>query len=808
MTTISPRARRLALGSAIAALFGVIATPGAAHATLCPNEQLRQESTVNPATHEPYDTSLPECRAYEVVSPQEKQAHNAEPGPNGGPLVSPDGNAVGYVGQGAFLGSENYHVIGVTPTNPYISKRTGAGWITEPALVPANVLSDPTDAGFGGDASPDLSILATCGWAELTTGGGGGSTFGCSRRDANGTWSTTPMYAGLTGSSSGSLPVVWGASSDGRVVIWQPGLGNALLLGDEVLAGTGAIYETVGLGTDHPQLRLVSVSNDGLPLTTNHGHEGPYLGAARSAPSVEGSLFQAISSDGETVYFTAEPAGGGPLTLYARTSDFAGGTFERPATVSLGEGATFVGASSNGSKVFFVTSQRLVAADHDSTGDLYMYDFDAPPGHQYTDISAGTTSDSAPGVGAEVKSGEFTSGEPRYGSVAGSVVALSTDGSHIYFYAKADLTTAPNAAGEHAGASGGTYGYDTETGETKLVVPFEIETTGAAVTPNGESLVFDTSDHLTPEDTNPGQAIYRYSFTTGEVTWVSHPAESFPAANEGDNARLAPREEALNGRDGAMSFFQDGRRAISENGEDVIFVTKERLQASDINGETNVYLWHDGQVTLISDGGAGGGIVEWPGMSASGNDIFFGTAAKLVGQDTDELEDIYDARVNGGFPAPTPEASCSGEECQGTPSAAPPGLKAEGSSLAIASGNLSAAPFVISAAEETSPREVRTVKVTGHSTKSLSVSAPGAGTLTLFGTGLAAAKKSATKAGSYTLPIALTAAEQKLLAKRASVTLTVRVKFIPTSGKPSTATARVTIKKAKPKAKTKSRKKK
>jgi hypothetical protein len=51
-------------------------------------------------------------------------------------------------------------------------------------------------------------------------------------------------------------------------------------------------------------------------------------------------------------------------------------------------------------------------------------------------------------------------------------------------------------------------------------------------------------------------------------------------------------------------------------------------------------------------------------MSATGSDIFFSTHTRLVGQDTDSLRDVYDARVGGGFPAPS-EHPCFGEACQG-----------------------------------------------------------------------------------------------------------------------------------------------
>ena len=57
--------------------------------------------------------------------------------------------------------------------------------------------------------------------------------------------------------------------------------------------------------------------------------------------------------------------------------------------------------------------------------------------------------------------------------------------------------------------------------------------------------------------------------------------------------------------------------------------------------------------------------VQLIGTDASGRDVFFTTADQLVGQDTDTDIDIYDARVDGGFPAPALSPSCSGDACQG-----------------------------------------------------------------------------------------------------------------------------------------------
>ncbi|MGO9791379.1 MAG: hypothetical protein ACLP8S_18345, partial [Solirubrobacteraceae bacterium] len=154
----------------------------------------------------------------------------------------------------------------------------------------------------------------------------------------------------------------------------------------------------------------------------------------------------------------------------------------------------------------------------------------------------------------------------------------------------------------------------------------------------------------------------------------------------------------------AMAYFGDARRAISENGEYIVFTTSEKLQADDVSGAPQVYLWHDGTVSLISDGENRAGVTEAPGMSASGSDIVFDTTSKLVGQDTDNLQDIYDARTDGGFPAPTPEPSCSGESCQGTPSSAP-GFGTPGSQAFTGGGNLTPGPTTFPLpAEEAKPK--------------------------------------------------------------------------------------------------------
>jgi hypothetical protein len=59
------------------------------------------------------------------------------------------------------------------------------------------------------------------------------------------------------------------------------------------------------------------------------------------------------------------------------------------------------------------------------------------------------------------------------------------------------------------------------------------------------------------------------------------------------------------------------------------------------------------------------------GVDPSGGDVFFTTADQLVPQDAESQMVLYDAREEGGFPAPLLAPGCVGETCRGTPAAAP-----------------------------------------------------------------------------------------------------------------------------------------
>jgi hypothetical protein len=120
----------------------------------------------------------------------------------------------------------------------------------------------------------------------------------------------------------------------------------------------------------------------------------------------------------------------------------------------------------------------------------------------------------------------------------------------------------------------------------------------------------------------------------------------------------------------------------------------------------NVYEYHDGRVSLVSDGrdtseADGPSSVSLIGTDASGADVFFTTVDPLVAQDTDTQLDVYDARIGGGFPAPAASSECQGEACQGA-LGAPLSLGVPSSATFSGAGNL-ASP-VPSPGDTTRPR--------------------------------------------------------------------------------------------------------
>jgi hypothetical protein len=307
-----------------------------------------------------------------------------------------------------------------------------------------------------------------------------------------------------------------------------------------------------------------------------------------------------------------------------------------------------------------------------------MYDFNRPAGRNLLALSAGDSS----GLGPRVQ----------------GVLGASQSGSRVYFVAQGLLTSQPNSLGQLAQTGADNlYLYDTEEERVAFVAQLcsgEEESgslTGITacigddrdlwrgpespsyITPDGRFLAFTTHARLAPDDTNEAADVYRYDAQTGALARVSvgHQGEDQNGNGGSQPAELDPR------RAGAFPEINASldSRSVSDDGNTIVFGTARPLQGTDLSGKVEAYEWHDGQVTLLSGGRSahdlGGDRAHLYklalSLSPSGRDIVFATEQGFLPADTDGILDIYDARVDGGFPPqPPPPAECEGaESCHG-----------------------------------------------------------------------------------------------------------------------------------------------
>jgi hypothetical protein len=666
----------------------------------CPNEQLRGESAINPETGKPFSLGLPECRAYEMVSPPVK---------NGAPLttatvqglsatsivdgIGAEGSSVLINSIGTWPGAEQ------APNNDLVASdeseavryrvtRGESGWGFEPQVPPASDVReyDSFIVPSGADISRN-GIWAGIGFAPTEQR--------LELRDPN-------FYLlepdGALAEIGPSIPLPdRGAPKEGHGEVEDAGASTDLshmLFNVEDFRWSfdktetspssssisiPSLYEYIGtghMGEGEDVPTLVGVDNTGA-LVSQCGTEA----GSASGPSTGSVSASAISGGGSTVFFTALAAGPvcssngsdeGPVVnqLLARvgepgkgaavgdavTVNVAGSTTtacEASDSCNVTKPVSYQGASTDGSKVFF-TSEQPLAGGTDSTNNLFECRLPGDSGAALARVAPVDPCPDLVGVSVAV---------PGSGAGAGvrSVVAVSEDGSHVYFSATGVLS------GENAEHNSPTLGKENlyvwqeptspsdPQGHTAFIATLSSAPEAAQATPDGDSLVFTSSADLTPDDTSTVAQVFLYEAQHEALIRVSKGQDGF---NDDGNTTTDP-----------AAITADSRRTISEDGSIVVFESSDALTAQVHGGTRNVYLWRGGNVSLISDGTPAGeatgqheaGLV---GIDASGQNVFFTTQAQLVGQDTDELSDLYDARIDGGFPAPK-VPGCVGEACQG-----------------------------------------------------------------------------------------------------------------------------------------------
>jgi hypothetical protein len=199
-------------------------------------------------------------------------------------------------------------------------------------------------------------------------------------------------------------------------------------------------------------------------------------------------------------------------------------------------------------------------------------------------------------------------------------------------------------------------------------------------TPDGGAFVFQSHARLTAYDNQGKGEIYRYEpgAVAGErLLCVScDPSGAPPSADAllEDVRNLAgiPLQPTIS------------LANITDSGQAVFFQSFDRLLPEDVNEVEDVYEWkaqgsgdcsHQGGCLALISSGQGESATFLYAMSADGHDVFIQTKEKLVGADVAGSPSIYDARAGGGIPEPVPAAPCQGDACQGQGSQ-PPALPA------------------------------------------------------------------------------------------------------------------------------------
>ncbi len=645
----------------------------------CPNQAFRS----GPAA------ALPDCRAYEMVSPIDK---------NGADIVSlkdVNGATTAFyesAPEGGKLAYSAFRAYGDAQAGPYAVQylaarrergEAGEGWSSHSLNPPRGLpiypdgftienefrafTPDLCQSWLVHDADPTLAPDAIAGFPNVYR------RQDCGPKAGSFEAVTTADPPGVK--PAGYSLDLQGVSADGSHTAFQA----EAKLTPNANAGTNAqCYESVG---EAAPLRLVSVLPNGSASEADCslGTDNE-IGLGSAIHSAEVS--HAISADGQKIYWSATPAGGadggGPGQIYLR-KEGKDPTIEVSGTVSKTAAARFLTAAADGSRAIFQIEDK----EAPQNGNLY----------------------------------EFNAAKAKATLIAPKAIGLlgaSEDASRLYFASEAALgggavegkpnlyfregTKAPrfvailSAADANASPAGG-----------RCPFPFCISPLAdmpvqhsARVSADGLHAAFTSTASLTGFDNTDAQSgeadaeVYVYDATAnggaGRLLCASCNATGTrPSGHEVRIASQIPTHAWVAAQIPLAANQIYAPRVLSANGSYLFFESYEPLVLRDTNNRQDVYEWerseseeeceedgaelyvqaNGGCLSLISSGKSSQDS-ELLDISADGTDAFFTTGSSLVSQDPG-LIDVYDARTEGGFPPPPPlREECEGQACQPT----------------------------------------------------------------------------------------------------------------------------------------------
>lgn len=574
-------------------LLGVNVAPSLA-AESCPNEQLRAESNVNPATGEPYSAQLPECRAYELVSPPETDAdpvpvlHDLEATSFGEGMkrfqITEDGSVffisgatpagTGAIEQGGYLGvfrsrrtgsgwdTRDMTAFGVMPGDSVLKEASADGsriLIETPLTLSSADLDNPAHAV---DRGMDLYVVSEGAPPELVTQG----ELPNATPGQNATNRASPVANAELSAVGFTSPVSLqslegGASSSAGCYIWAN-------------VESRLAYLTNPEGPSSPNCRFLAVAPDGRAIIED-----------TSGDFQTGLIFASAGAAEFTGNYTVQLSGNTPHAV----------SFDAP---------------SPDGQIAYITSTDKLDPGYENEGKPSVY---------AVSMTTGAFAHGLPAASCISCLGGSDDENVHY-------VGQSADGSHVYF-----------STGQ------GLWSWDEQTGEATMLTN-ATDVSQVVSSQNGQFVIGVTSQLAG----NPhGTADVYEFFTDGHAPLLITSGTS------------ADRYILFGERVDDPSNEQFPVGGVSDSGQRVVYEDELALGAPSkieewVTDQTGVA----GQISQISPIGASY-TDELMGISGGElENVFLVAHQPLVGQDLNAgTSDIYDARIDGGFPAPTVPAN-------------------------------------------------------------------------------------------------------------------------------------------------------
>jgi hypothetical protein len=681
---------------------------------------------------------LPDGRAWELVSPPTKKAASIGkclPGCYWLTEAASDGNGITYTVNEPLGEGTTGHIFGAQ----ILSTRTSGGWRTEnvAARVDLPPEGESTKNLFAGGElwhvfSQDLAL----GLLEPGTGDATPQSPEATER----TLYLLHNAAGIMQPLENAADVPAGLKFGDQQMVYFTGTPDLshVVFGTQMALTREAVKEEIcelcfsgfkplNLYEWHAgKLELVNIRPDG---TTK---PGAFVGNYYQGTGGGEMTAHAISDDGRWVVWRyGQLPQGQKVKLYVRDM------VEKRTFKVGGPFARFETMSRDGSKVFYVETENGI------NGDLYVFD-----------TKTGTKTD----LTANHGSGERSAG------VQNAVLGSSQDGSYIYFVAtgafaggavsgqynlyllheeagswKTTLVAVLSKEDEH------TWGGTNEgmAGPNPQQLPWLVN---SEVSPNGRYVAFMSNSPLTGYDNHDAvsgqrdEEVYLYDAISQRLICAScNPTGARPVGvfdqGETENSEFLLVDGlgtwtklqglgsnhwlagSLVGWNNELNLASYEPRYVSDEGR-LFFNSPDALVPQDTNGVEDVYEYEPAGVgscthQATSFGEASGGCVSpissgqssaesaFMDASTTGNDVFFVTSEKLVGEDYDNAYDMYDAHVcTSQVPCRTepvsPPECTSGDSCKVAPSSQPTIFGPTPSATFKGTGNVTVSPALAS----------------------------------------------------------------------------------------------------------------